>query len=557
MKAKIFIPLTLLCASALTLATTGCVEEVTPSGVTIDQNQLNASAQSGMATLAAIPSTMIYCNSDNSDRHCDIGYPGMQIIRDRMTGDMTINPNGTNYDQFYFYARGYNDAGYWMPQLILNFYGKLILSINKAAGAFPEGIETEIGMGCRAKALAFRAMTYLDVARWFEYLPCDVTKAESPEGNPVLHLTYPIVTENTTQTQACNNPRATREQMAEFILSDLRYAEEHINKAPDEVNSALFPDLACVYGLYARLYMWLEDYPNAKLYADKAIAQHGGSPLTEAQWTDPKTGFNTPEGNGSWMWATQLTAENRAVTTGICNFVSFLSPEAVYGYSAAGAEFDPDSKFYNRIDNNDFRKLSWAPTSVTLQTKMKFNAISDKNRVGWCNNHKLVAVKFRPNAGEISDYKVASAGANIVMRLEEMYFISIEAQAHTDAAGGKKALVDFMKAYRNPKYTCNKTKVEDVVEEIVFQKRVELWGEGQTLWDIKRLNYSVERGYNNTNWIKAARFNTEGRPAWMNLVFVQTEGNSNEALRGWNNPNTTGLYNEIPDDEVNFDAKKW
>ena len=114
-----------------------------------------------------------------------------------------------------------------------------------------------------------------------------------------------------------------------------------------------------------------------------------------------------------------------------------------------------------------------------------------------------------------------------------------------------------MKAYRNPKYTCNKTKVEDVVEEIVFQKRVELWGEGQTLWDIKRLNYSVERGYNNTNWIKAARFNTEGRPAWMNLVFVQTEGNSNEALRGWNNPNTTGLYNEIPDDEVNFDAKKW
>lgn len=184
MKAKIFIPLTLLCASALTLATTGCVEEVTPSGVTIDQNQLNASAQSGMATLAAIPSTMIYCNSDNSDHHCDIGYPGMQIIRDRMTGDMTINPNGTNYDQFYFYARGYNDAGYWMPQLILNFYGKLILSINKAAGAFPEGIETEIGMGCRAKALAFRAMTYLDVARWFEYLPATSPRPRAPRVTP-------------------------------------------------------------------------------------------------------------------------------------------------------------------------------------------------------------------------------------------------------------------------------------------------------------------------------------------------------------------------------------
>lgn len=562
MKSRIFIPLTLLCASALTLTTTGCVEEVTPGGSTLDQNQLNGSTQAGMATLAAIPSTMIFCNSDNSDRHSDIGYPGMQIIRDRMTGDMTINPNGTNYDQFSFWAQGYNDAGYWMPQIILNYYGKLILAINKAAGTFPEGIETEDGQGCRAMALAFRAMAYLDVARWFEYLPCDKTSSVNSDGNDVLGLTYPIVTEKTTQAEASNNPRATHEKMFQFILSDLQYAEENIGKAPEELNTILYPDLACVYGLYARLYMWDEDYANAKKYADLAIAEHGGSPLTEAQWTNPKTGFNTPTGNSSWMWGTQLTDENRAVTTAICNFVSFLSPEAVYGYSAAGAEFDPDWKFYSRINNNDWRKQSWSAKKgdVTMQLKLKFNAASladDARKIAWSNNHQLVALKFRPNQGEISDYSIASAGANIVMRLEEMYFISIEAQAHDNAIAGKQALIDFMKTYRYSQYSCNKTAPEDIIEEIVFQKRVELWGEGQTLWDIKRLNYSVERGYDGTNWIKTARFNTEGRPAWMNLVFVQTEGNSNEGLRGWNNPNTTGLYPQIEDDVVHFDAENW
>lgn len=562
MKSRIFIPLTLLCASALTLTTTGCVEEVTPGGSTLDKNQLNGSTQAGMATLAAIPSTMIFCNSDNSDRHSDIGYPGMQIIRDRMTGDMTINPNGTNYDQFSFWAQGYNDAGYWMPQIILNYYGKLILAINKAAGTFPEGIETEDGQGCRAKALAFRAMAYLDVARWFEYLPCDKTSSVNSDGNDVLGLTYPIVTEKTTQAEASNNPRATHEKMFQFILSDLQYAEENIGKAPKKLNTILYPNLACVYGLYARLYMWDEDYANAKKYADLAIAEHGGSPLTEAQWTDPKTGFNTPTGNKSWMWGTHLTDENRAVTTVICNFVSFLSPEAVYGYSAAGAEFDPDWKFYSRINNNDWRKQSWSAKKgdVTMQLKLKFNAASladDARKIAWSNNHQLVALKFRPNQGEISNYLIASAGANIVMRLEEMYFISIEAQAHDNAIAGKQALIDFMKTYRYSQYSCNKTAPEDIIEEIVFQKRVELWGEGQTLWDIKRLNYSVERGYDGTNWIKAARFNTEGRPAWMNLVFVQTEGNSNEGLRGWNNPNTTGLYPQIEDDVVHFDAENW
>ena len=79
------------------------------------------------------------------------------------------------------------------------------------------------------------------------------------------------------------------------------------------------------------------------------------------------------------------------------------------------------------------------------------------------------------------------------MRVEEMYFIEAEAVAHTNAAKGKELLETFMKTYRYPKYTCKVSSTDDVVEEIVFQKRVELWGEGQTFFDIKRLNYSVTR----------------------------------------------------------------
>ncbi|MCM1522265.1 MAG: RagB/SusD family nutrient uptake outer membrane protein [Muribaculaceae bacterium] len=556
MKTKIFATL------ALTVATmgltTGCVEDVTPMGSTITQEQLQGNTKAGGATLSAIPAMVIYSNSDNSDWHGDFGYPSMMIVRDRMTGDMLINCHGTNYDHFSGYAQAYNAENLAVNQRVWNYYTRFVLACNKAAATFPAGIETEDGQGCRAIALGYRALAYLDMARWYEYLPCDKTSSINTSGNNVLNLTVPIVDENTSEQMATNNPRASRDEMFNFIKSDLDYAAENIEKAPEEFQDFTYPNLACIYGLYARLYMWVEDYAKAKEYADLAISTHGGSPLTESQWNDPKTGFNTPDGNTSWMWGSQLTSENRAVTTGICNWVSWMSPEATYGYSAAGAVADIDYSMYNRINNNDFRKLSWCPTLLALQAKVLLNGITTNvGKASFCNSHKYAVIKFRPNEGETSEYQVASAGANVLMRIEEMYFISIEAQAHLDASAGKDALVNFMKSYRYATYACNKTAPDDIIEEIVFQKRVELWGEGHTLFDIKRLNYSVNRGYKDTNWYRQTRFNTEGRPAWMNYTIVQTEGNSNQAVKDWNNPNTTGLYEMIADDVVDWDETKW
>ena len=87
-----------------------------------------------------------------------------------------------------------------------------------------------------------------------------------------------------------------------------------------------------------------------------------------------------------------------------------------------------------------------------------------------------------------------------------------------------------MKTYRYATYSNTLAAAEAVVEEIIFQKRVELWGEGQTFFDIKRLNYSVERFYNGTNWDTSRNtFNTNGRPAWMNFAISNQEARNNAA----------------------------
>jgi len=126
--------------------------------------------------------------------------------------------------------------------------------------------------------------------------------------------------------------------------------------------------------------------------------------------------------------------------------------------------------------------------------------------------------------------------------VEEMYFIEAEAAAHQNADQGKSLVESFMKNYRDAGYTCMATSQAAIIEEIVFQKRVELVGEGQTFFDIKRLNYGVKRGYEGTNFIETARFNTTTRPAWMNLVMVRTEKNNNSAVDGWNNPDPSDVY---------------
>ena len=72
---------------------------------------------------------------------------------------------------------------------------------------------------------------------------------------------------------------------------------------------------------------------------------------------------------------------------------------------------------------------------------------------------------------------------------------------------------------------------------MILQKRIELWGEGLIFFDYKRLNMDITRYYSGSNVDNADElYNTSGRPAWMNYVFVQIEGNNNRAMAEWNNP---------------------
>ena len=121
--------------------------------------------------------------------------------------------------------------------------------------------------------------------------------------------TVPIVTEATALSDLATNPRATNENMWAFILSDLDKAEQYLAdyQRPDK----LTPDKSVVYGLKARAYLVMEDWENAEKYAK--LAQAGYQLMSEADYTDSDTGFNTP--NSSWMFGLKV---NKTLSAEIC-----------------------------------------------------------------------------------------------------------------------------------------------------------------------------------------------------------------------------------------------
>ena len=129
----------------------------------------------------------------------------------------------------------------------------------------------------------------------------------------------PIITEKTTPAQLAQLTRASREEMKAFINSDLAKAEKYL--ANYKRSSKLQPDLACVYGLQARLNMWVEDYPAAADMAGKAITQSGSTPLSEAEMLNTENGFNNTAPS-SWMWGAQPHEDDAVVLTGIVNLLA-------------------------------------------------------------------------------------------------------------------------------------------------------------------------------------------------------------------------------------------
>lgn len=99
---------------------------------------------------------------------------------------------------------------------------------------------------------------------------------------------------------------------------------------------------------------------------------------------------------------------------------------------------------------------------------------------------------------------------------------------------GKSVLENFVKTYRDPAYVCTAASGTELQDEIWFQRRIELWGEGHSFFDMQRLKKPLLRV--GTNFASAVCYDLPAESQIFLWLIPEAEMNVNAALV--NNPVT-------------------
>ncbi len=532
-----------ICISALAIGTTGCLEEAFPQNSQQTAEQIKNAEKSAIAR--AIPA---YFNIYSTDYDYDAGIPSIGLWRDAMSADLPIY--NSEYDFFNWYNEQLYLGDYEMAYLFWRRYYYLLQKCNSTISVCSLDPNSE-DAPYTGMALTYRAWTYMDLMRTYEYRSTGVERLDQyAESYGLYGITVPLITENTTEEESRNLPRAHFTQMYRFIMNDLNLAEKLLEHTTT-VSAKNFVSRGVVYGMKARLWLELasrfdnhpedlslqlaaednEEYAQleklditsandcfakAAEYARKAISEGIYTPTTESQWFDTSNGFNTPI--PSWMLCVIINPNNGLAKSRTWQSMpSFLSPEVTYGVAHYTYEAYRmiDARLFSQMDQNDWRRATWIdPNEVADRSayESKYSKVTSMSYTDWAKYAAYTGFKFHPAQGAVSVSTTGNAISIPLMRIEEMYLIEAEALAHSQGPGvGKQALESFMNTYRmksGTTYTVKNTTLEGVVDAVFCQKRIELWGEGLILWDYSRLEKPIERGYPGTNHVKKYRYNS-------------------------------------------------
>lgn len=488
------------------------VSEDQKEDVLNDRPNLLSSEVNAMAAKLNVFGTI---STDASTNHKDYGVPAVANQLESAGQDLVASTSGYNW-----FARSQNYSDRIYSDITgAEFIWKVFYNHMKAANNVLKLIDANSDDPqekiYRGQALAARAYDYLNLVQTFQFTYVGHENA----------LAVPIITETMTEEEMQNNPRATVQQVYDLIMSDLNQAIELLAGYDNGTNKDQL-DEAVAYGLRARANLLMHKWNEAAQDAEKAIS--GGAPQSLAEVSTPT--FNSGAAN-SWLWGVMILPENDVVTTGIINWPSHLCSFTGNGYTTAtGTLRACSSALYDQIPAGDIRK-QWFISPDTTSTLVDKEVYEGTPVIEAFGLYPYVNTKFGAYQSVFGNPTNASDWP--LMRVEEMILIKAEAQAmggNLNAA--KSTLEDFVNTYRwtdtaNP-YVCKATSAEAFQDEVWLQRRMELWGEGFSLFDVLRLKKPIVR--KGTNYEPSVQYNLEPESQILIYRIPQCEMETNNGI---------------------------
>lgn len=458
----------------------GCTKlETEPLGSTVTsiQKQAVVSANPSMvsASVSGITAMFSVYMNVTGTRHNDFGYPSVMLFMDTRGTDM-IGPD-IGYNWFSYGLDMMSDHRY-TSQENETVWGTLynqIYTANQVIGIMDPETEESVAQYYLAQALAIRAFGYFNLAQIYQ---------QTYKGHQNAACVPLILDTNADEAAANGWARNTVQEVYNQILADLNKAVELLEKTSENRPDKRYVDLSVALGLRARVELVMQNYAAALADAKSAIEASSATPKSLIDASKPSFKDMTEE---DWMWGISIAETDRVVTSGIVNWPSHMG-SLNYGYASVGAWRMINKKLYNAIPDTDVRKgwfLDGDSMSANLTAEQQDYVINEAGCPGYTQ------VKFAPYKDEL--YTSTNANDIPLMRIEEMYLIKAECEAQTGAvADAANTLKDFVTVFRNPSYDVAANK-DVLLNAVDFQRRVELWGEGLTYFDILRHNKGFDR----------------------------------------------------------------
>lgn len=511
-------------ASMVALGACSDIDDIVPEGGTMLETQLKATTSiipgradatfSGMYTKLGDPLSFGRFTSKRPD---DFGFVMMAFSNDLEAADIVGQDN--NYNWFSTCSElTTRNADYANPYIRYRGVYDEVARANDVIKAYGEiTAETSAEIKYKvAQAYAIRAFCYLNIAPYFQF------NYKTSSDKPCV----PLVTETTTD--FTNNPRATVKEIYDQIVSDLDFAIANLEGYTRPDKSKI--DKQVAYGLRARANLDMGKYAEAA--SDAAAAAQGYTPASIAEVSTPSF-YNITDHN--WLWGYDMTMD-AAKAFPYATSSSWIRSFSAYGYSAGtGTYFCINNLLYNKIPESDVRKGWWVNTDL-------YSPLLDNLTFGQLKGQQIATEGIEEVKEIFLPYTNVKFGMYTIggttneedwpfMRVEEMLLIQAEGLIKSgQTAAGVQVLNDFVRTYRDPQYNAEATgrKIED---EVWFQRRVELWGEGFSNSDTRRLGKPLVRFHgSDSNWPEAFRFNMTADDGWWLLRFCTDELNTNLAI---------------------------
>lgn len=457
----------------LILLFSGCKKEYldTNSPTAITDELAFGSYETALQVLNGVLAKFYIYNNGGGQGDAGFGVMSLHAKLDMM-GDDVINSILAYYMQYYRWTDIADEKGSIVAEAWDFYYDKIkalnpfLLNVKNIKEATPEQLSQLEGEARVLRAYCYHQLVQLYGKRY-----------EKGGANSTLGVV--LRDENSSLDPM---PRSTVQECYDFILNDITTGLDQLKVLPKPKGYASnWVGMTVAHAIAARIYQsmgeWEKVVEHTQMSLEASVTEGFG---LVADPNELLNGFNDVSCK-EWIWGYDVSKEQNL------GFASFFCH---FAYSVQAwndvVKFAVNRDIYDLMGPNDVRRKWWICLDLTggvypPEAEYYFTAGKGPEETG-------TSVKFDVSIRNDKGFP----GDNYVMRLPMIYYMRAEALARLNRDAEAQGVLNEVMVTRDPDYAVTVTG-QELIDEILRNKRIELWLEGERFFDMKRLGVVPNR----------------------------------------------------------------